>query len=136
MATIELLEKPSAAVLGMAGLSTADSSHAAVAQVSPRASFLVTACAGLSADQVQGLPLEAQMQRAWHNLFAAMQSAGFAKHHLRHATMYVTVGGQCRLFRRVRDEMLQHLPVPSSCIQVEALEAGVGSVAIEGEAAL
>ncbi len=96
--------------------------------------FLVTGTRPGEGDAA-GLPLETQMQRAWLNLLEAVKDAGFEKHHLRYTVMYVTVGGQCRLFRRVRDQMLQRLPVPSSCIQVEGLEAGAGCVAIEGEAA-
>ncbi len=74
------------------------------------------------------------MQGAWSNLFEAMRAAGFEKHHLRNTTMYVKVGGQCQVFRRVRDRMLQRMPVPSSCLHVTELETGAPMVEIEGEA--
>lgn len=96
--------------------------------------FFVTSARSGESDAAAA-SLETQMQRAWLNLLDAIRDAGFDKSQLRYTIMYVTVGGQCRLFRRVRDQMLQRLPVPSSCIQVEDLEIGVGNVAIEGEAA-
>ena len=78
--------------------------------------------------------IEAQMQSAWLKLFSAMQAAGFQKQDLRNSTMYLTVGGQLSLFRRVRDRMLQHLAVPTSCLHVEGLESDGRCVEIEGVA--
>lgn len=128
MATIELV--PTSAV---------SSPPPAVVQSSqaqpPRVQRFFVTSARTDDDNAADASLEAQMRRAWLNLLDAIRDAGFEKSQLRHAVMYVTVGGQCRLFRRVRDQMLQRLPVPSSCLQVEGLDTGVGSVAIEGEVA-
>lgn len=78
--------------------------------------------------------LEAQMQGAWQGLFAAMKAAGFERHHLRNTTMFLKVGGQNQLFRRVRDRMLQRMPVPSACLHVSDLETSAAVVEIEAEA--
>lgn len=101
---------------------------------SNRQTFLVAGAPVVRADGSVDDGLEAQMQGAWLGLFAAMKSAGFEKHHLRNTTMYVKVGGQCQLFRRVRDQMLQRLPVSSACLHVSDLETGAALVEIEGQA--
>ena len=79
--------------------------------------------------------IEAQMVRAWQKLFSAMNAAGFEKRHLRSTTMYLTVGGQVRAYRRVRDRMLERLHVPCSCLHVDGLATTGSCVEIEGEAA-
>lgn len=103
-------------------------------QTSNQQRFLV---AGFPATRPDGSVddcLEAQMQGAWQSLFAAMKAAGFEKHHLRNTTMFVKVGGQTQLFRRVRDRMMQRMPVPSACLHVSELETEAPVVEIEGQA--
>ena len=102
--------------------------------ISNRQTFLVPGAPTVRADGSLDEGLEAQMQGAWKNLFAAMKAAGFVKHHLRNTTMYVKVGGQCQLFRRVRDQMLQRLPVSPARLHVSELETGAALVEIEGQA--
>lgn len=97
--------------------------------------FFIAGGHAASGDTLTDAAIEAQMREVWDNLFVAMKSAGYEKAHLRSAVMYMTMGGKCRLFRRVRDQMLERLPVPSSCIQVEQLEEGAGCVAIEASVA-
>lgn len=50
--------------------------------------------------------IEAQMERAWSNLFAVMADAGFEPVHLIRAVIYVTEPGQVGVYRSVRDRML------------------------------
>ena len=61
---------------------------------------------GLRPDGVLEVGLEAQMERAWSNLFAVMAAGGFEREHLLRATIYVTLSGQVAVYRKVRDRML------------------------------
>lgn len=96
--------------------------------------FLVAGEPAVRDDGSLDAGIEAQMQRAWQKLFSAMKAAGFEKRHLRSTTMYLTVGGQVRAYRRVRDRMLERLPVPCSCLHVDGLATAGSCVEIEGEA--
>ena len=102
---------------------------------SPTRRFIVAGTPTLRADGTLDEGLEAQMQCAWLKLFAAMKAEGFEKHHLLNTTMCVTVGGQTRLYRLVRDRMLERRPVPCSYLHVDGLETAATLVEIEGEAA-
>ncbi|MDX2205915.1 MAG: hypothetical protein NW223_24410 [Hyphomicrobiaceae bacterium] len=112
-----------------------DAAHAAaVPQAQTLQRFLVAGFPTQRADGTLDECLETQMQGAWQALFAAMKAAGFERHHLRNTTMYLKVGGQTQLFRRVRDRMLQRMPVPSACLHVSELETAAPVVEIEGQA--
>jgi len=136
MATIELVQTPQVPAFPIAPVSPAplDPLHQTGSTTGPRV-FFVAGGHAAAADTLTDAAIEGQMREVWDNLFVAMKTAGYDKAHLRSAVMYVTMGGKCRLFRRVRDQMLERLPVPSSCIQVERLEQGVGCVAIEASVA-
>lgn len=99
-----------------------------------RQQFLVAGEPAVRDDGTLDAGIEAQMQRAWQKLFSAMKAAGFEKHHLRRTTMYLTVGGQVRIYRRVRDRMLERLAVPCACLHVDGLATAGSCVEIEGEA--
>jgi 2-iminobutanoate/2-iminopropanoate deaminase len=101
---------------------------------SPRR-FLVAGAPAVRPDGTIDDGLEAQMQCAWLKLFDVMRAEGFEKHHLLSTTMCVTVGGQTRLYRLVRDRMLGGCPVPCSYLHVDGLETAAPLVEIEGEAA-
>jgi enamine deaminase RidA (YjgF/YER057c/UK114 family) len=137
MATIELVQTPQATTFPIAPVQPAAhqplSSSDPVEPAPPVGGrvFFVAGGHATSGDTLTDTAIECQMREVWGNLFAAMKAAGYEKAHLRSTVMYVTMGGKCRLFRRVRDQMLERLPVPSSCIQVERLEEGAGCVAIE-----
>lgn len=144
MASIELMHTPVAPTLPTAPAQpTASQPRQPAAQPfqTPAAAqpgvrlFFIAGGHAASGDTLTDGAIEAQMREVWVNLFAAMKAAGYEKAHLRSTVMYVTMGGKCRLFRRVRDQMLERLMVPSSCIQVEALEQGAGCVAIEATVA-
>ncbi|KAB2919616.1 MAG: RidA family protein [Hyphomicrobiaceae bacterium] len=84
----------------------------------------------------EGVPedgLEAQMQRAWINLFDAMKAAGYEKCHLVKTTVCVTEGGHLNLYRTIRDRMLQGHPAPSAYLHVPGLGAPNHLVEIEAE---
>lgn len=138
MATIELTQSLVAPTFSIAPVPSAPEplpQTETVAQPNTRVFFIADGHPA-SGDTLSDAAIERHMRDVWGNLFAAMKAAGYEKAHLRSAVMYVTMGGKCRLFRRVRDQMLERLPVPSSCIQVEALEQGAGCVAIEASVAL
>lgn len=89
---------------------------------------------GLRADGVLEQGLEAQMERAWSNLFAIMAAAGFDPGDLIRATIYVTEPGQVALYRKVRDRMLQGHLCANTYLEISALAAPEFLVEIEGEA--
>jgi len=78
--------------------------------------------------------LEAQMERAWSNVFAVMAAAGFEREALLCATIYVTVPGQVALYRKVRDKMLQGHRCANTYVEISALAAPEFLVEIEAEA--
>jgi len=78
--------------------------------------------------------LEAQMERAWRNLFGVMAAAGFELEHLIRATIYVTVPGQVAVYRRIRDRLFDGHLCANTYIEVAGLAAPEFLVEIEGEA--
>ena len=89
---------------------------------------------GLRPDGVLESGLEAQMERAWGNVFAVMASAGFEKKHLVKATVFVTQPGQVAVYRRVRDKAMNGLACANTYLQVAGLAAPEFLVEIEAEA--
>lgn len=78
--------------------------------------------------------LEAQMERAWSNVFGVMKAGGFEREHLIRATIYVTVPGQVAVYRRIRDKMLEGHLCANTYIEISALAAPDFLVEIEAEA--
>ena len=78
--------------------------------------------------------LEAQMERAWSNIFGVMAAGGFARENLLRATIYVTLPGQVALYRKVRDKMLAGHLCANTYIEISALAAPEFLVEIEAEA--
>jgi 2-iminobutanoate/2-iminopropanoate deaminase len=89
---------------------------------------------GLRPDGTLESGLEAQMERAWGNVFAIMASAGFEKDHLVKATTYVTLAGQVAIYRQVRDRMMGGVLAAHTYIQVAGLASPDFLVEIEAEA--
>jgi enamine deaminase RidA (YjgF/YER057c/UK114 family) len=77
--------------------------------------------------------MEAQMQRAWIDLFDAIKDAGYERRHLVKTTVCVTEGGHLKLFRAVRDRMMRGHVVASAYLHVAGLGAPTHLVEIEGE---
>ncbi len=89
---------------------------------------------GLRPDGSLEQGLEAQMRRAWSNLFAVMAAAGFERETLVRATIYVTEPGQAALCRRVRDEAFAGHSCANTYLEISGLAAPEFLVEIEGEA--
>ena len=89
---------------------------------------------GLRPDGTLEVGLEAQMERAWLNLFAVMTAGGFDREHLIRATIYVTVPGQVAVYREIRDKMLAGHLCANTYLEISALAAPEFLVEIEAEA--
>jgi enamine deaminase RidA (YjgF/YER057c/UK114 family) len=103
--------------------------HSAIAQ-----RIVVSGQLGLRLDGTLEEGLEAQMERAWANLFAVLKSEGFEKRHLVKATVFVTEPGQVQLHRKVRDKVMDGHLVANTYLQVAGLASPQFLVEIEGEA--
>lgn len=103
--------------------------HAAVSQ-----RIVVSGQLGLRPDGTLEAGLEAQMERAWANVFAIFAAAGFDKTQLIKATVYVTQPGQIGLYRQVRDRVMDGVIAANTYIQVAGLAAPEFLVEIEAEA--
>ncbi len=78
--------------------------------------------------------LEAQLERAWSNLFAVLRAAGFEKRHLVKITVFVTVPGAVAASRAARDRALDGHVCASTYLQVAGLASPDFLVEIEAEA--
>jgi enamine deaminase RidA (YjgF/YER057c/UK114 family) len=77
--------------------------------------------------------MEAQMRRAWIDLFDAIKAAGYEKRHLVKTTVCVTEGGHLQLFRAMRDRMMRGHVAASAYLHVAGFGAPSHLVEIEGE---
>jgi 2-iminobutanoate/2-iminopropanoate deaminase len=98
--------------------------------------IVVSGQLGLRPDGTLEVGLEAQMERAWLNVFAILASAGFDKGHLIRATIYVTEPGQVAVYRRVRDRVMNGIIAANTYIQVAGLASPDFLVEIEAEAVM
>lgn len=89
---------------------------------------------GLRPDGTLEDGLEAQMERAWSNVFAVMAAGGFDRRHLIRATIYVTVPGQVSLYRKIRDRAFEGHLCAATYLEISALAAPEFLVEIEAEA--
>ena len=89
---------------------------------------------GLRPDGTLEDGLEAQMERAWSNVFGVMAASGFEIKHLIRATIYVTVQGQVMVYRKVRDKMLDGHLCANTYLEIAGLAAPEFLVEIEAEA--
>ncbi len=103
--------------------------HAAAAE-----RMVISGQLGLRPDGKLEEGLEAQMERAWSNLFAVMAAGGFEKSHLLRATIYVTVAGQVAVYRKVRDRLLDGHLCANTYLEICGLAAPEFLVEIEAEA--
>lgn len=78
--------------------------------------------------------LEAQTERAFQNVFAVLEAAGFEKHHLARLIVYVTEPGRVAVYRETRDRLLEGHCCANTYIEVPGLAAPGWLVEIEGEA--
>jgi len=96
--------------------------------------LVISGQVGLKPDGTMEQGLEAQMERAWKNLFGVLSAAGFEKRHLVKCTVFVTQPGQVQLFRTVRDQMLEGHTCTFTYLQVAGLFKPDVLVEIEAEA--
>ncbi len=78
--------------------------------------------------------LEAQIERAWSNLFGVLDAAGFDKRHLVRITIFATVPDAVAASRTIRDRMLDGHVCASTYLQVAGLASPDLLVEIEAEA--
>ena len=96
--------------------------------------LVVSGQLGLKPDGRLETGMEAQMSQAWANVFAIMKAAGFERHHMAKATVYVTLADQTALYRKVRDAALGGHVCAMTYLQVAGLAAPEFLVEIEAEA--
>lgn len=89
---------------------------------------------GMRLDRTIEEGMEAQMERAWNNLFGVLRAAGFEKRHLVKVTIFVTERGSVGTFRDVRDRMLDGHVCACTYLEIAGLAAPQLLVEIEGEA--
>lgn len=89
---------------------------------------------GLRPDGTLEEGLEAQMERAWNNVFAVMAAAGFDRTSLIRATIYVTLPGQVAVYRKVRDKVLNGHLCANTYLEIPGLAMPEFLVEIEAEA--
>ncbi len=106
----------------------------AVVQSAAAERMVISGQLGLRPDGSLEAGLEAQMERAWSNLFGILEAGGFAREHLIRATIYVTVPGQVTTYRKIRDRMLAGHVCANTYIEITALAAPEFLVEIEAEA--
>ena len=78
---------------------------------------------------------EAQMEQAWRNIFAILESAGMTRQDLVKVTVYLTRTEDIGRYRDVRDRMLQGAEPASTLLIVAGLASPDWLVEIEAVAA-
>jgi 2-iminobutanoate/2-iminopropanoate deaminase len=96
--------------------------------------IVVSGQIGVKPDGTLEVGLEAQLRRAWTNIFACLAAGGFAKTDLIRTTIYVTQKSQVAVSRRVRDEMLAGHLCASTYLEIAGLAAPEYLAEIEAEA--
>lgn len=96
--------------------------------------LVVSGQLGLKPDGTLEEGMERQMERAWMNVFAVLNAAGFERTHLVKVTVFVTEPGQTALYRQVRDRMLDGHMCANTYLQIAGLAAPQFLVEIEAEA--
>ena len=96
--------------------------------------LIVTGQIGIRPDGTVERGLRAQLERAFVNLFAVCEAAGFEKTNLVKITTMVTEPGRVLLFREVRDRALGGHRCPTVYFQVAGLAAPTLLCEIEAEA--
>ena len=100
----------------------------------PAERIVISGQLGLRPDGTLEDGLEAQMDRAWSNVFGVMAAVGFDKTHLIRATIYVTVPGQVALYREIRDKVFEGHLCAATYLEISALAEPEFLVEIEAEA--
>ena len=78
--------------------------------------------------------LEAQMERAWLNMFAILEDAGMTKQNLVKITVFMVGDGHTAAYREVRDRMLDGHAPAATYLVVAGLAGPEMLFEVEGEA--
>ncbi len=78
--------------------------------------------------------LEAQMERAWLNMFAILEDAGMTKRNLVKITVFMVGDGHTAAYREVRDRMLDGHAPAATYLVVAGLAGPEMLFEVEGEA--
>ena len=78
--------------------------------------------------------LEAQMERAWLNMFAILEEAGMTKENLVKITVFMVGDGHTAAYREVRDRMLDGHAPAATYLVVAGLASPEMLFEVEGEA--
>lgn len=90
---------------------------------------------GVAADGQLAQGAEAQMEQAWHNIFAILDSAGMTRQDLVKVTVYLTRTEDIGRYRDVRDRMLEGAEPASTLLIVAGLASPDWLVEIDAVAA-
>lgn len=99
-----------------------------------RKRLIISGQTGLKPDGMMERTTKAQFERAWSNLLAVLDEAGFKKKHLVKITVYVSEPGQIATFREIRDRVLDGHLCAATFMQVVGFATPEIKVEIEGEA--
>ncbi len=89
---------------------------------------------GANPDGSLAVGLEAQMERAWLNIFAILEEAGMTRRNLVKVTVFVPDPGVTATYREIRDRMLEGHAPAATYLVVAGLASPEMLVEIEGEA--
>jgi enamine deaminase RidA (YjgF/YER057c/UK114 family) len=129
-------EKKMATIYNPTGIAPAFSHYSLGVEVPPGARWLsVSGQVGVAPDGVPAHGPEAQMERAWRNIFAILESAGMTPQNLVKVTAYLTRPEDTSLYRQVRDRLLEGAAPASTLIIVSGLADPAWLVEIEATAA-
>ena len=89
---------------------------------------------GANPDGTLAEGLEAQMERAWLNLFAILEDAGMTKRNLVKVTVFMVGHGHTAAYRELRDRMLVGHAPAATYLVVVGLASPEMLFEVEGEA--
>ena len=89
---------------------------------------------GVRPDGTVETGMEAQMDRAWANLMAVVEGAGFERSEIIKVTIFVAEAGRTALYRQLRDKHMAGHTCAATDLQVAGLASPDFLVEIEAEA--
>lgn len=76
---------------------------------------------GIAPDGTVPRALEAQMEQAWRNVFAVLAGVGMSKRDIVKVVFYATVPDSVKLYREVRDRVLEGHAPACTYLEISAL---------------
>ena len=96
--------------------------------------LIITGQIGIRPDGVLEKGLKAQLERAFHNVIALCEAAGFRKDQIVRVTAIVTEPGRFAVFREARQQALGDHQCPTIYMQVSGLAAPALLCELQAEA--